>query len=153
MIISNWLILAFLSMVPFWESRYTIPIGITQYGLDPLPVFLWCCAFNILAILFIYFCLDVLYKRWLCKIGFISSTYEWCVKKVSSKENGILEKWQELGLIIFVAVPLPATGVWSGTLLAWLFELEFKRSVLVLSIGVLISSTITTLITIGLLSL
>jgi len=149
----NWLILAFLSMVPFWESRYTIPIGITQYGFDPLTVYIWCCAFNILAILIIYFCLDVLYHRWLCRIGFISRTYDWCVKKVSSKEKGILEKWQEIGLIIFVAIPVPATGVWTGTLLAWLFELEFKKSVLVLSIGVLISSAITTTITLGLLSL
>ena len=153
MVVSNWLILAFLSMVPFWESRYTIPIGIMQYGLDPLTVYIWCCAFNILAILIIYFCLEFLYRRWLCRVDFIRRSYDWCVQKVSSKEQGILEKRQELGLAIFVAVPIPATGVWSGTLLAWLFELEFKKSFLVLSIGVLISSTITTLITLGLLSL
>lgn len=75
------------------------------------------------------------------------------MRKVSSKEKGILEKWQELGLIIFVAIPIPATGVWTGTLLAWLFELEFKKSFLVLGIGVMISSTITTLLTLGILGL
>lgn len=153
MTLTDWLLLAILSMAPFWESRYTIPLAISQYSIDPLAAYIWCCAFNILAIPIIYFCVDVVYHRWLHKVGFIRRIYEWCVRKVSSKEKGILEKWQELGLIIFVAIPIPATGVWTGTLLAWLFELEFKKSVLVLSIGVMLSSAITTLLTLGILSL
>ncbi|MGE4274511.1 MAG: COG2426 family protein [Candidatus Methanomethylophilaceae archaeon] len=150
---ADWLLLALLSMVPFWESRYTIPLAISQYGIDPLEAYVWCCAFNILAVPVIYFCLDVVYRRWLHRVEPVRRVYEWCVRKVSSKEKGILEKWQELGLIIFVAIPIPATGVWTGTLLAWLFELEFKKSFLVLGIGVMISSTITTLLTLGILGL
>ncbi len=153
LLLEDWLLYALLSMVPFWESRYTIPAIIAlDQSVNVLSVYLWCTAFNILAIPIIYFCVDVLYHRWLHRVNPIRRIYEWCVCKVSSKEKGTLEKWQELGLMVFVAVPLPATGVWSATLLAWLFELEFKRSFVVMAIGAMISAGITTLLALGIVS-
>lgn len=148
----DWLILAFLSMVPFWEGRYTIPLAIS-WGADPLSAYLWCAAFNILASPLIFFSLSVVYTRWLCRIGFVESIYEACVRRVSSKNSRALERWQELGLIVFVAIPVPVTGVWTATLLAWLFELDVKKSIAVIGGGVLIACAITTLITLGVLSL
>jgi len=148
----DWIFLAALSMLPFWEGRYTIPAAIA-YGFDPLAAYLWCAAFNILACPLIFFALSVLYTKWLCNIDVIRRVYEACVRKVSSKDSRVLERWQELGLLVFVAIPVPVTGVWTATLLAWLFQLDMRKSVLVISIGVLIACTLTTLATIGVLSI
>lgn len=149
----DWIYLAFLSMVPVVEGRYAIIYAIHEMGADPLSAFLWCATFNILASPLVYFGLSVVYTRWLCKIDFIRVVYDFCVKRVSSKNSKPLEKWQELGLIFFVAIPLPVTGVWTATLLAWLFELEVKKSIIVIGIGVIIACAITTLLTVGILSI
>ncbi len=148
----EWLTLAVLSMVPFWEGRYTIPLAIA-WGVDPLSAYLWCAAFNILASPLIFFGLSVVYSRWLFRVDPVRWVYEACVRRVSSKNSRALERWQELGLIVFVAIPVPVTGVWTATLLAWLFELDVRKSILVIGLGVLIACAITTLITLGILSL
>ncbi len=148
----DWALLAVLSMVPFWEGRYTIPLAIAM-GADPLAAYLWCAAFNILASPIIFFCLRVVYTRWLCRINPVRNVYEACVRRVSSKNSKVLERWQELGLIVFVAIPVPVTGVWTATLLAFLFQLDERKSVLVIGTGVLIACAITTLATLGILSI
>lgn len=148
----DWMILAFLSMIPLWEGRYTIPLAIA-WGADPLSAYLWCAAFNILASPLVFFGLSVVYSRWLCKVDLIRMVYEACVRRVSCRNSKVLEKWQELGLIMFVAIPVPVTGVWTATLLAWLFELDVRKSIVVIGVGVLIACAITTLLTLGILRL
>ncbi len=150
--IFDWTLLAVLSMVPFWEGRYTIPMAI-RMGADPLSAYLWCAAFNILASPLIFFSLRVVYTRWLCHIAPVRAIYEACVRRVSSKNSKVLERWQELGLIVFVAIPVPVTGVWTATLLSWLFQLDERKSILVIGTGVLIACAITTLATLGVLSI
>jgi uncharacterized membrane protein len=56
----------------------------------------------------------------------------------------MIERYEEIGLMAFVAIPLPGTGAWTGALIAFLFGLDFKKSLLVIAIGVLIAGVIVT---------
>ena len=56
----------------------------------------------------------------------------------------MIEKYEEFGLMAFVAIPLPGTGAWTGALIAFLFGLDFKKSLLIIAIGVFIAGVIVT---------
>ena len=61
----------------------------------------------------------------------------------------MIEKWGPLALIIFVAIPLPFTGAWTGSLVAFVFDLPFKKSIALIFIGVLIAGVLVTLASLG----
>lgn len=106
-------------------------------GLSPLSVFVVAVFFNALAFVPVYYGLEYFYG-WF-------SRYEWArnlVERAGAKENGKIAKYGILGLLFFVAIPLPVTGAWTGTLIAWLFKLDFKRAWATVALGVLISGCI-----------
>ena len=136
-----WMII--LAMSPISECRGSIPFGIST-GINPLIIFIISIIFNILIIPIILILLKV------SKIREI--TYRILGKRI---EN-VIEKWkrrygkyEELGLMLFVAVPLPITGAYTGSLIAYFLEMNLKKSVLYLSLGVIIAATIVTLISLG----
>ena len=61
----------------------------------------------------------------------------------------MVEKYEFIGLMILVAIPLPGTGAWTGALVATVMELEFKKSILAIFLGVIIAAIIVTAITYG----
>lgn len=74
------------------------------------------------------------------------------VKKLeerSDKKKGTMEKYKEWGLLLFVAIPLPGTGGWTGALIAALMDLRFKKSLPIIALGVLIAGIIMSLVTYG----
>lgn len=133
----EWLTVVILSMSPISELRGAIPVGVAL-GLDPLAVFMVAVIFNTLAYLPVYLGLKYAY-------GFFSSRWEWLanfVEGIREKRREVVEKYGLLGVMIFVAIPLPVTGAWTGTLLVWLFDIDFKRGWLAVLAGVIISGTI-----------
>ena len=58
-----------------------------------------------------------------------------------------------LALMIFVAIPLPGTGAWTGCLISWFLDLDRKKSLLYISLGVLIAGIITTLASLGIINI
>lgn len=67
----------------------------------------------------------------------------------SDKKKGSIEKYKEWGLLIFVAIPLPGTGGWTGALIAALMDLKFKKCLPIIALGVFIAGLIMSLITYG----
>ena len=67
----------------------------------------------------------------------------------SEKKKGTIEKYKEWGLILFVAIPLPGTGGWTGALIAALMDLRFKKCLPIITLGVFIAGLIMSLITYG----
>ena len=59
----------------------------------------------------------------------------------------MIETWEFLGLVIFVGIPLPVTGAWTGAAAAFLFGLSYKKSFTAIFAGLLMSATIVTIIT------
>ena len=131
-----WVIL--ISILPWIELRGAIPVGIAL-GIDPLTTFAIAVTANILIFFPIYFMLDHFYK-YLRKYEFVRAT----VSKVRKKSGPRVRKYGFIGLVSFVAVPLPVTGAWTGTLIAWLMGIDPKKAFLAISLGVIIAGVLVT---------
>jgi uncharacterized membrane protein len=135
------------SIVPWLELRGSIPLGVIM-GLDITKVFLVSLLGGILVIPALFVALDHVFPI-ARRIKIIDRLYLIWEKRVHKKYLKYSD-WEFLGLMIFVAAPIPGTGVYSGTFLAFLFGLERKRSFLVIAIGAAIAGILVSLITIGL---
>lgn len=139
----EYLVLIFISLLPWIELRGSIPIGIILFNLDPISVFLVCTITNLLVFFPIHVALTHFYnyfKKY--------QTVEKMVLRVRTKAGPKVKKYGIIGLIPFVAVPLPVTGAWTGTLIAWLLNLDRKKSFLAIAAGVVIAGILVTLISV-----
>ena len=138
----------FCSMLPIIECRGAVPLG-CGLGMPWWQTALFSVAGNILPVPFILlFMRGIL--RWMrgCRIGFVNRFAGWLEGKVE-KHKGQIEKYSYLGVMIFVAIPFPGTGAWTGTLIASVLGLEPKRSFLAALGGVLIATLIMMLLSYG----
>ena len=135
----------FISMVPVIELRGAIPVGI-GLGLPVIPTYVVAVIGNMIPVPFIYFFLQKLLKfgmslRWQPVSRFCTWIYQKGVnggKKLQGK-SGIAIFW---ALLIFIGIPLPGTGAWTGTLAASILNIDFKKSVLAAMGGVLLAGII-----------
>jgi uncharacterized membrane protein len=131
-------------MLPLIEQRGAIPVGIIGYGLNPALVFLVSLIGSFLPAPFIYFFFNKI-LAWMKTVKFFDKFTNFVDKKVR-KGSKKLEKYKEIGLITFVGIPLPTTGLWTGTAAAAFMGLNFKKSMLCVFIGGILSATIITLL-------
>lgn len=146
-LIIKYIIVAFVSMVPIVELRGAIPIA-EGLGLNIFLYYPIAIIFNMLPVPIIYlFARKVL--EWGKDKKFIGKFFTWCLSKgekggeklkVSAGNNGIF--W---ALLIFVGIPLPGTGAWTGTLAASFLKLDFKTSITAVSLGVVLAGIIMSL--------
>lgn len=154
----NQLIIAIiLSMLPISELRGGLPVAVDyalKNNISIFPIFLLILSFNILVIFFIFFFLDHLHVLFM-KNKIYQRIFGFFLNKTRKKVDKIEAKRGVLGflaLTIFVAVPLPATGAWTGCLIAWVLGLERKKTIIAISLGVLIAGIIVLIVSYGLLS-
>jgi uncharacterized membrane protein len=133
-----------LTLVPWIELRGSIPLAIAL-GWSPLTAGLVGVLVNWCVIVPGYLFLDLCYTRWLSRFAVVRRV----VARVRAKGGGLVERYELLGLALFVAVPLPGTGAYSGTLLAWLLGLPRWRAMGAVALGVLIAGIAVTLIASG----
>ena len=140
----NYLIVLALSMVPIIELRGAIPVGLYALGLDIVPVTVLSFIGNILPVPFlILFGGKVL--RYFAKFEKFGKPFRKILeigeKKVAKMSSGAKRAlfW---GLFIFVAIPLPGTGAWTGALIAITLGLDLKKSFAPILLGVLGAGTI-----------
>ena len=142
----------FCSLLPIIECRGAIPLGFAL-GLPWWQTFLLSVAGNILPVpfilLFIRAILNYLTKS---KIKLFYRFGNWLEAKVE-KHKGRIERYSYLGVLIFVAVPFPGTGAWTGTLIASVLRLDPKKTFIAALGGVLIASTIMTILSAGIFTL
>ncbi len=131
-----------ISMLPVFELRGSIPVGINHFGLNPLLVFIISITGNMLPVFFILLFLDGVTKVFY-KIPLLSSFLEYLFRRTHHR-SGVVEKYQEMGLVAFVAIPLPITGAWTGSLAAYLFGLKFWKSIFFIFCGVIIAGIVVT---------
>ncbi|MDP6642008.1 MAG: small multi-drug export protein [Candidatus Nanoarchaeia archaeon] len=141
-----------LSILPISELRGGIPLGIAQ-GLNPILVFLVAVLSNILVIPIVFFFLDNIHG-YFNKITLYRNIFDSYVERSRSKlESKIGTKTEFLALMLFVGVPLPVTGAYTGSILAWFFNINRKKAYLAVMSGVILSGVIVTSASIGLFSL
>ena len=146
--LKKYLIVFLISMVPLIELRGSIPIGLSSLWGDPiqvLPLYIICILGNMLPVPFIYlFARKVL--EWGVDKKIIGKFFKWCLEKGEKGGKKLQEKAGKTGLffalLIFVGIPLPGTGAWTGTLAASILDMDFKRSILAVMLGVILAGII-----------
>ena len=136
-----------LSMLPITELRFSIPYGILMYDIPIINTVTLSIIGNILiGVLIIYIIGPSM--NFLRKFSFIENIITSIFKR-TRKKGDIINRLKFFGLIIFVGIPLPLTGVWTGSLASYLFGLSKSKSVFAIICGVLLSSSIVTSLTIA----
>jgi len=146
-----WTIL--LSISPISELRGGIPYAILS-GINPWTAFVICVLANMIIVFFIFFFLDYLHKSFM-KVSVYRKVFGFFLERTRKKVDEIEKKMSVYGflaLTLFVAVPLPVTGAWTGSFIAWILGLDRKKSILAISLGVLIAGIIVLSASYGILS-
>lgn len=136
---------AIVSMLPVFELRGGIPVGILMLNQNPISVYLSAVIGNLIPVYPILLFLNPVMKL-LQKVSFMSG-FLFFLQKRAQKNKKLLEKYEELGLMIFVAIPLPVTGAWTGALIASLLGLKPAKSFLFITIGVICAGILVIFIT------
>lgn len=131
------------SMLPIVELRGALPLAINLFHIAWPKAFLLSFLGNLIPVPFILWLLEPVVKI-LSKIKPFQKFFEWLFARTRRRGSKVIEKYEEIGLLAFVAIPLPLTGAWTGALVAFLFGLEFKKSLLVIALGVFIAGVIVT---------
>ncbi len=114
--------------------------------LTALPV---CIIANLLPIPFILLFIKKIFQ-WMRKFEKIGALADKLEKKALSKKDQV-EKYEFWGLVLFVGIPLPGTGAWTGALIAALLDVDFKKAILAILLGVLLASVIMSVLSYGIL--
>ena len=136
-----------ISMVPVVELRGAIPAGVAL-GLDPLLAMVVSVIGNLIPVPFVILFVRKVF-RWMRSV---SPRLERLVIRLEQKglsKADKVRKYEALGLFLFVAIPLPGTGAWTGSLIAALLDIRLQRALPMISLGVLTAGAIITLLTIG----
>jgi uncharacterized membrane protein len=144
----EWFQIFFGSMIPWIEARYIMFYAVEVLGWQWIHAFPLAILGNILPIPFVLLFFKYVekflrnYKSW-------SRLMDWLFEKTRKRADAKIKRYEHLGLLIFVAVPLPFTGAWTGALIAYLFALKFKRSLITIFVGVVIAALIITGLTLS----
>ena len=135
----------FISMVPIIERRGAVPIGVTAFGLNEYITLAVCVIGNMLPVPFIHlFARKILIWGSTWKHG--SGIFKWILQKgekagkkltANSKKHGAF-----IALMLFVGIPLPGTGAWTGTLAASMLDFDLKKTTKAVVLGVLMAGII-----------
>lgn len=144
------LIVILLSAVPITELRGSIPLAVAL-GVEPWDAFFLALLGNFLPVIPLALALDPMI-RLLQKIPYLSTLITAILTRTRKKSTQV-EKYGALGLILFVAIPSPGTGVWTGSLLAYLLGIRLLYIIPVMVTGIIISGLLVTYATMGVVEL
>ena len=139
-----------ISMVPLIELRGAVPVS-QMMGLPIVPSFIVCIIANMLPVPFIFlFARKILV--WGSDKKYIGGFFNWCLKKGERGGKKLQEKAGRglyVALFLFVGIPLPGTGAWTGTLAASILDMDFKSTVVAVMLGVLLAGMIMMLVSLA----
>ena len=147
----SWIVVIVIAMIPLIELRGTILLWAAQGG-DfvlagfPYPdgwlqIFVVSVIGNMIPIPFILLFFPWIEKK-LRRFKIFNRFFDWLFARTRKKTGKSVEKYEELALLLFVAIPLPITGAWTGSLVSYLFGLNRFKSLLFIFMGVLIAGII-----------
>ena len=146
-ILLKYLLVFFVSMVPLIELRGAVPIGLSPLlgeALPLLPLYAVCILGNMLPVpIIFFFARKVLI--WGADKKFIGKFFTFCLEKGEKGGQKLQEKAGRglyFALFIFVGIPLPGTGAWTGTLAASFLNMDFKKSIIAVIAGVILAGII-----------
>lgn len=141
-----------MAALPVSELRGAIPVAIGVYGFDPVTAYLLGVVGNVLPIPIVLKLLEPvtgLLRRWVV----LDRVLGWLFARMRARHSAMIARLGAFALVLFVAVPLPATGAWTGALVAYLFGIPFRYAFPLIALGVGIAGVIVTLATLGIIRL
>lgn len=147
----KYLIVFLISMVPIVELRGAIPVAIGM-DLNPVISYIICIIGNMLPVPIIYFFARKV-LLWGKDKKYIGKFFTFCIEKGEKGGKKLQAKAGRglfVALMLFVGIPIPGTGAWTGTLAASFLDMDFKKSVIAVTLGVLIAGVIMALASMGL---
>jgi uncharacterized membrane protein len=146
--IPAWLATLVIAMLPVFELRGAIPVGSQVLGLPLAEAVALSVLGNMLPIVPILLILGPA-SAWLSRWPLFDRFFRWLFARTRSKSE-LVRRYELVGLMLFVAVPLPMTGAWTGAVAAFLFGIRFWPALGAIFLGVLIAAAIiTTLVLLG----
>lgn len=133
------IIVLFFSMTPIFELRGAIPLGIS-IGLNPIHS-------GVISIIGNIIILSILLKilrpamMYFEKTYLFKNTIGW-VKRRAMKKSGMIKRYSLIGLFFFVAIPIPTTGAWTGAVIATILKLDYGKSLMSMSMGIVTAAMI-----------
>lgn len=139
------------AMLPVFELRGAIPLGYAMGMTNPYLIYALAVAGNFVPVIPILTLLgpgERLLRRW----RFFDRFFDWLFKRTVARSE-VIRKYESLGLILFVAIPAPMTGAWTGSIAAYLFKLPLRLAIPCIILGILIAGVVVTLLSQGVISL
>lgn len=143
----KYLVVFLVSMVPLIELRGSVPIGLSPLlgeALPILPLYITSIIGNMLPVPIIFFFARKVLV-WGADKKYIGKFFKFCLEKGEKGGKKLEEKAGRglyVALFLFVGIPLPGTGAWTGTLAASLLDMDFKKSVIAIMAGVILAGII-----------
>ena len=147
-ILPSWLVTLLAAALPVSELRGAIPLAIGVYGYDPWQAYLLAVLGNLLPVVPLLLFLGPV-SDWLRRFIFWDKFFTWLFSRTWRKYIREHESFGLTALALFVAVPLPVTGAWTGCAIAFLVGFRFWPAFAAISIGVLLAGVIVTATVLG----
>ncbi|MDP3725265.1 MAG: small multi-drug export protein [Nanoarchaeota archaeon] len=125
--------------LPVGELRAAIPLAIFRWGISPFEAYILAVIGNFLPVIPLLWFLEHATHRVAAWHPFFHKTFHWVFERTRRKHGKKFETSKALALFIFVAIPLPLTGAWTGAVASYLFGIPFWKAVLAIGCGVLVS--------------
>lgn len=135
------------SMIPLIEERGGLILA-RMLGIPMWEAVFWCVLGNIVPIPFILLLIEKVI-HWMAG-HHLSGVAEWLIRK-AEKNKPKIDRYGFLGLMLFVGIPLPGTGAWTGSLVAALFDMDLKKASISILLGIFLAAVIMTVFSYGLL--
>ena len=140
--VSQGLIVVIISALPVLELRGALPVAINLFHMEWYQAFCLAVIGNLLPVPFLLLFLESLAKA-VSKVALGRKLVDW-VFEHTRRRGAVIEKYERIGLMLFVAIPLPVTGAWTGSVAAFLFGLKFNYAFFSILCGVIIAGGIVT---------
>ena len=137
-----------ISLMPILELRGGL-LAAALLGLEPLPSYIISIIGNVLPVPFILLLITKI-LAWMknSKIKFFNKVANWLDAKVE-KHKGQIEKYGYWGVVLFVGIPLPGTGAWTGSLIASVLNMDRKKTFIAVLVGIVMASIIMMILSFG----
>jgi uncharacterized membrane protein len=142
------LITFIIAMVPIFELRGAVPLAMFGLGMTGLEAFFWAVLGNSIAGAVVVALLDPV-SRALRAFGPFDRFFDWLFERTRRKHSKSFERYESLALLIFVAIPLPMTGAWSGAAAAFVFGIKPRVAIPLIVAGVVLAGVAVTLVSAG----
>lgn len=143
----------FTSMLPVLELRFAIPYGMAALGMSKWEALFWGFSGNLISAYILIQWLDPVIKLCRKHLPFMDRFFDWLLHRTRHKHSKRMSELGHLALLVFVAIPLPGSGSWTGALVAYVFGVKKKISLAMITLGLVGAAFLVTFGTQGVLNL